>query len=123
MITKMINIPDHVAGFTAIGEVTKDDYTQVVNPEIERVLSQHGHIHFLLELQTGTGNFTAGAWMSDALIGLKHLTKWKKMAIVSDQKAVEKITDIISPIMPGETKGFSLSELEAAKQWVSSETD
>lgn len=123
MITKMTNIPDYVAGFTAKGEVTKDDYTQVVFPEIERVLNKHGHIHFLLELQTGTGNFTAGAWMSDALLGLKHLTKWKKMAIVSDQKSVEKITDFISPIMPGESKGFSLDELEAAKQWVSSETD
>ena len=121
MIQKMTGLPDYVAGFTARGKVTRDDYTQVVNPEIERVLQQHGHIHFLLELQTGTGNFTAGAWMSDALIGLKHLTKWKKMAIVSDQKAVEKMTDIISPIMPGESKGFALSELEQAKQWVSAE--
>jgi len=59
--------------------------------------------------------------MSDALAGLKHLSKWKKMAIVSDQKGVEKITDIISPVIPGESKGFSLAELAAAKNWVSSE--
>lgn len=121
MITKMNGIPDYVAGFTATGEVTKKDYTDVVFPEVERVLNKHGHIHFLLELETSAGNLTAGAWMSDAMIGLKHLTKWKKMAIVSDQNAVEKITDIISPIMPGESKGFNLSELDEAKEWVSRE--
>lgn len=121
MIQKLTGIPDYVAGFTASGEVTKDDYTNVVNPEIDRIIAIHGHIHFLLVLETNTGNFTAGAWMSDALMGMKHLTKWKKMAIVSDQQSVEKITNALSPVMPGESKRFSLSELEAAKAWVSTE--
>ncbi|MEO5592328.1 MAG: STAS/SEC14 domain-containing protein [Chitinophagaceae bacterium] len=121
MIEVLNGIPDHVAGFKATGKITKEDYTNIVIPEIESILKQHGHIHFLLVLNTDVGNFTAGAWMNDALIGLKHLSKWKKMAIVSDQKGVEKVTDIISPIMPGESRGFTLAELEEAKNWVSSE--
>ena len=121
MIEKLNGIPDYVAGFNATGKVTKEDYANTVIPEVEKILKQHGHIHFLLVLNTEAGNFTAGAWMNDALIGIKHLSKWKKMAIVSDQKGVEKITDILSPIMPGESKGFALDELEAAKAWVSSE--
>ena len=121
MIEVLNGIPDYVAGFKATGKVTKEDYTNIVIPEIESILKQHGHIHFLLVLNTDVGNFTAGAWMNDALVGLKHLSKWKKMAIVSDQKGVEKVTDIISPIMPGESKGFALAELEEAKNWVSSE--
>ena len=108
MIEKINEVPPYVAGFKATGKVTKDDYTEIVVPEIEKILEQHGHIHFLLVLNTDVGNFTAGAWMSDALVGLKHLTKWKKMAIVSDQKGVEKVTDIISPIMPAKAKGFPL---------------
>ena len=121
MIEKINDIPSHVAGFKATGKVTKDDYAHVVIPSVEKILKEHGHIHFLLVLDTQVGNFTAGAWMNDALIGVKHLSKWKKMAIVSDQKAVEKITDIISPIMPGESKGFSLKDIEEAKKWVSTE--
>ena len=121
MIEKINGIPDFVAGFNATGKVTKEDYTDVVIPELEQKLQTHGHIHFLLVLNTEARNFTAGAWMNDALIGIKHLSKCKKIAIVSDQKGFEKITDILSPIMPGESKGFSLAELEDAKAWVSSE--
>jgi uncharacterized protein (DUF779 family) len=92
-----------------------------VIPEVDKIVKQHGHIHFLLVLNTDVSNFTPGAWMKDALVGVKHLSKWKKMAIVSDQKGVEKITDIISPVVPGESKGFSLDELDKAKSWVSAE--
>ncbi|MEP6746294.1 MAG: STAS/SEC14 domain-containing protein [Bacteroidota bacterium] len=121
MIEKLDGIPDYVAGFTATGKVTKDDYETLVVPEVDRIVKKHGHIHFLLVVDTDVSNFTAGAWMKDALVGVKHLSKWKKMAIVSDQKGVEKVTDIISPVMPGESKGFTMSKLEEAKEWVSSE--
>ena len=121
MIQKLSGIPDYVAGFTASGKVTKEDYETVVIPEVDKIVKQHGHIHFLLVLNTDVSNFSPGAWMKDALVGVKHLSKWKKMAIVSDQKGVEKITDIISPVVPGESKGFSLAELDEAKRWVSSE--
>src|SRR5947209_8699561 len=121
MIEKITDIPDYVAGFIASGEVTRQDYENLVVPEIDRLVDKHGHIHFLLVLNTDVGNYTAGAWVKDALVGLKHATKWKKMAIVSDQKGVQKVTDAISPIIPGVSKGFSFDELNVAKSWVSSE--
>jgi len=121
MITVIQDLPAHVAAFTASGEVTKTDYDTVLIPRIEEVNKTHGHIHFLFELKTDVSNFTAAAWWKDFLIGLRHFSKWKKMAIVSDQKGVEKISDWISPIMPGETKGFKPEELEQAKIWVASE--
>lgn len=121
MITKIEDVPTYVAAFKATGKVTKDDYESLVVPEVDKVVKLHGHIHFLLLLETDVSNLTPGAWMKDALMGVKHLSKWKKMAIVSDQKGVEKITDFLSPVIPGESKGFTLSELDAAKQWVSAE--
>ncbi len=122
MIEKLDNIAAHVAGFRASGKITKEDYDNVVSPEVDRLAQKHGHIHFLLVLDTDVSNYSPGAWMKDALLGIKHLSKWKKMAIVSDQKGVEKVTDFISPLIPGESKGFSSSELEAAKAWVSTES-
>jgi hypothetical protein len=121
MITLMNDVPDYVAGFTAMGEVTKADYEQVLIPRIEEVNKEHGHIHFLFELKTDVGNFTTAAWWKDLMIGLEHFSKWKKMAIVSDQKAIEKISSLISPILPGETKGFGLEEIDEAKIWVANE--
>ena len=43
------------------------------------------------------------------------------MAIVSDQKAVEKMSDWISPVLPGKTKGFKPEELPQARTWVAEE--
>jgi hypothetical protein len=121
MITVMKDIPAYVAGFTASGEITKTDYENVLVPRIEEVYKAHGHIHFLFELRTDVGNFTTAAWWKDLMIGLRHFSKWKKMAIVTDQKVVEKISDWISPVLPGETKGFTLEELEQARTWVAGE--
>jgi hypothetical protein len=47
-------------------------------------------INFLLLLDTPVENFTAGAWMEDALLGVKHLTKWNRAGIVSDSDKVIK---------------------------------
>jgi|SRR4051812_4026766 hypothetical protein len=121
MISVMRDIPDYIAGFTARGEVTKEDYEKVLIPRVEEVYKKHGHIHFLFELQTEVGNFTTAAWWKDLMVGLEHFSKWKKMAIVSDQKGVEKISTLISPVLPGETRGFSLQQIDLAKDWVAEE--
>jgi hypothetical protein len=122
MITVMNDIPAYVAGFTANGEVTSDDYEKVLIPRIEEVYRAHGHIHFLFVLKTEVGNFTTAAWWKDLMVGLEHFSKWRKMAIVSNQKVVEKISSLLSPVLPGKTKGFSMEELEEAKNWVAEES-
>ncbi len=65
-------------------------------------------------------NFTAGAILQDLGVGLKHFTKWHKMAIVSESAGINTFTDIFSYVAPGEAKGFTHKELEQAKAWVSS---
>ena len=115
MLTKITDVPDYVAAFKATGEIDKDDYKNVLMPEIERIDKAHGHIHFLYVLETPVKNFSVGAWIEDAWTGLKHFRGWKKIAIVTDEHAVEAITDKIGVMIPGETRGFKLSELEAAK--------
>ena len=123
MIEKLNNLPQNVAAFRATGEVTKDDYTQVVIPQVSQLVESTGKINFLLLLDTDVSNFTAGAWMHDALLGLKHLTKWNRAAIVSDSESVIKFTNAFSLAAPGEFKGFKKSDFEHAVQWVSEQTD
>lgn len=121
MLQILQNIPSHVAAFKATGEVTKDDYERVLVPEIERVDKQHGHIHFMMVMETSAKNFSFGAWLQDAMEGLKHYRGWKKVAIVTDEKGIEKFTNIFSALIPGSSKGFPLAELEQARQWVAAE--
>jgi hypothetical protein len=121
ILTKLQSMPAHVAAFKATGEVTKEDYEKVLVPEIERVDKQHGHIHFMMEMETPAKNFSLGAWLQNAIEGLKQYKGWKKVAIVTDEKGIEKFTNLFSSIIPGKSKGFTLSQIDEAKKWVASE--
>jgi hypothetical protein len=76
-----------------------------------------------LVLDTSVGNFTLGSWLQDFKAGIKNFTKWKKIAVVTDQQGVEKFTDVFSIAVPGNSKGFKMSELEEAKTWISTRED
>ncbi|UPZ34704.1 STAS/SEC14 domain-containing protein [Sphingobacterium sp. PCS056] len=119
MLRVIQNLPDHVFGVRASGEVTADDLKNVLLPELESLTDRYNEIYYLLLLETEVQNFTAGAWVQDLIAGLKHFTAWKKMAIVTDQTAVEKFTDAFSYISPGEAKGYEISELQEAIDWLS----
>jgi len=119
MLTPIDELPPYVFGVKAIGEVTADDLKNVLLPGLESLTNKYDEIYYILVLETKVENFTAGAWFQDMVAGVKHFTKWKKMAIVTDQKAVEKFTDAFSYVTPGEARGFTLDELDEAITWVS----
>lgn len=118
MLIPIENLADHIFGIQAVGEVTEVDLKNVLLPGLAALVERHGEIYYLLVLDTKVENFTAGAWIQDMIAGIKHLNQWEKMAIVTDQKAVEKFTDIFSYVTPGEAKGFSLAELDKAIAWL-----
>ena len=119
MIEVLKDLPDNVAGFRATGHVDAEQYKAVLIPEVDRLVQQQDQIRFLLVLNTDMSDFTIGAILQDLGVGLKHFTKWHKMAIVSGSKAIEKFTDFFSYVAPGEAKGFDHSELKEAVAWVS----
>jgi hypothetical protein len=121
MIQVIPDTPNNIAAFRATGEVTKENYQNVVLPEIERLLKQINHINFLLVLDTELENFTTGAWVQDALLGLKNLAKWNRAAVVSDSETIICFTNGFSYIVPGEFKGFKKAEYDQAVTWVSEE--
>lgn len=118
MLTLIHNLPDHVLGIRASGEVDQEDVKSVLLPGLAVKAEQFGEIYYLLVLETGVENFSAGAWIQDLTAGLKHFTRWKKMAIVTDQPVVEKFTDLFSFITPGEARGFKMEDLKKARKWV-----
>lgn len=121
MIESLKNVPANVAAFRATGEVTQDDFKNVVIPEVEQLVEKIGKLNYVLLLDTDVSEFTAGAWLQDALLGIKNLTKWNRAAIVSDSEGVKKFTDAFSLAMPGEFKGYRKAELEQAINWAAGE--
>ena len=88
-------------------------------PKVKTLIDKIDKLNYLLVLETSVNNFTIGAWMKDTMMGIKHLTKWNKAAIVSDVKAIRKFTNFFSYLMPGEFKGFEHKDLQQAIDWVS----
>ena len=113
-----IDTSENVVAFRALAEVTKEDFQRVVVPAIEQIIKEINEINFLLLLDTDIQNFTVGAWLEDAMIGLKHLGKWNRAAIVCDSDAIISFTNGFSYIAPGEFRGFKKEALNKALNWV-----
>ena len=113
-----IDTTDNVAAFRALAEVTKEDFQSVVVPAVEKMVKQINEINFLLVLDTDIENFTAGAWLEDAMLGLKNLGKWNRAAIVTDSENIITFTNGFSYLIPGEFKGFKKLEFNKALNWV-----
>jgi hypothetical protein len=113
------DLPDHVVGILATGEVDKDDYERILIPHMKELVKHQGEINYLLVLETDVQNFTAAAWWEDFKLGLKNFTKWNKIAVVTDQASVEWFSDVFRHFIPGESRGYKLTELPEAIAWIS----
>ncbi len=121
MIEQIKDLPANMVGFRAIGEVVKEDF-DMVTEKVKELVDQTGKLNYLLFIDNELSDFSAGAWLEDALLGIKNLTKWNRAAIVTNSEGVKKFTDAFSLVMPGEFRGFDKSAYDEAVEWTSEKT-
>jgi hypothetical protein len=119
MIEQLTHVPINVAAFRATGTITEDDFKLVVIPAMSRMAERVGQVNYLLVLDTSISNFSFGAWMQEILLGLRHLTRWKRVAIVSGSDGIAALTDLFSVFVPGEFRGFYHEQMQVAIEWTS----
>lgn len=122
MLQSITTAPRNIAAFEASGDITKEDFDRVIKIVDEKI-EQEGELNYLLKLDTPLRNFTFAAWMNDAWLGIKNITKWNRCAIVTDKESVQKFTDMFSKIMIGEFRGFDQEEYDKAEHWVATGQD
>lgn len=122
MIVQIPDLPENMVGFRADGEVTKDDF-EVIKHQVASLVEKTGQLNYLLVLDNSPADFTIGAWIQDALLGINHITRWNRAAIISDSEAVINFTDIFSKVMPGEFRGYHKADYDEAVAWVSGRSD
>lgn len=120
MIERIPDLPDDVVGLTAKGKITANDYESVVIPAVEAVLKKQGKIRLLYHIGSEFTGFTPGALWRDARVGFKHISKWEKVAVVSDVGWIRGSTRLWGIAMPGEVKVCSNDQLSEAKEWLTS---
>lgn len=118
MIEPIPALPDHVVGFVAKGEVTADDYEQRLVPAIEEALATHDKIRLLYVFGPDFTGYSGGAMWEDGKLGLSHLTRWERIAVVSDQPWIRHAVNVFGYLMPGEVKAFEYADEADASAWI-----
>lgn len=120
MIEKLTGLPENVLGIEAKGEVTDDDYDNVLIPAVEAHLEHQDKIRLLYVMGDEFDGYTMGAMWDDTRLGFKHLRSWEKIAIVTDDKNILRTMKMFGWMVPGEFKAFGDSDIDAAKEWITS---
>ena len=120
MIERLQGMPDGVVGLRGSGKLTKQDYTDVLEPALKEATgAREARVVFLLESFDG---LEAGALLEDLKTGLRaelsDRQAWKRLAVVTDIDWIEKAMELFAWAMPGDLKVFDdLDELDEAKAW------
>lgn len=121
MIERLADLPGHVVGFVASGQVTTEDYETVVIPAIESALSAHGNVRILYQLGPAFTGFTSGAMWDDMKLGMSHMKAWDKIAIVTDLDWVAGAMRIFRFALPCPVRVFGNSEFNDAARWIAAD--
>ncbi len=111
-------LPDNVLGVSAEGKITGEDYEKVLIPALEEKLKVNKKINMLYRLGKTVSGFSLGAMLDDAKMGIRHLTAWGKIAIVSDHEMINAMTKFFRHFIPCEIRIFKNAEIADATKWI-----
>lgn len=119
MMHNIQGLPDNVVGVAACGKVTGEDYETVLIPAVKRGLETHERLRVLYHLGSDFTGFTVAAFWDDARVGIRHLTAFEKIAVVTDVTWVIEAVKVFGFFIPCPVKVFGNDRLADAKAWVS----
>ena len=103
----------------ASGEVTGDDYKNVLVPLIDAAHVGGSKVRLLYVL--GEVSVSAsGAW-ADTKLGIEHFASFERIAVVTDTDWVEHAVRALGWVIPGEVKVFDDDERDEAISWLASD--
>jgi hypothetical protein len=119
MLEIIQGMPENVVAVSASGKVTGEDYEYLLIPLIEGKLKTHEKIRVLYVLGQEFTDFTAGAMWDDAKIGLRHLTAYERVAMVTDVNWIAGAVKFFAFILPCPVRIFGNDKLSEAMAWIS----
>jgi hypothetical protein len=118
MIEHLSNFPAGVLAFLCKGRVTKADYDSVLVPAVVKALEKHKRVRLYYETSTDFEGIDPGAIWEDMMVGMEHLTRWERVAVVTDVAWITQAMRLFRFLMPGVVKLFSTSEFAQARAWI-----
>jgi hypothetical protein len=121
MIDRLTDMPPGTLGFRVTGDVQREDYDQVLAPELERAIAAGDGLRTLYLIEKFKEIEPSALW-ADAKVGfnlgIRHHEAWVRSAIVTDIEWMARATRLFAWMIPGEARVFPVIELDQAKAWV-----
>jgi hypothetical protein len=118
MIKIMNDLPANVLGVSGEGKITGTDYETVLIPALEEKLKANKKIRVLYQLGSNFTGFEMSAMLDDAKMGMKHLSAWDRIALVSDHEIINSFAKFFGHMLSCELRIFKNAELLDAKKWI-----
>jgi hypothetical protein len=120
MIERISNFPNGCEGVRGVGQVTREDYQQVLEPLLDQAHREGRRVRFLYQFGAGFESFTPGAAWEDMKVGFHHLGLFERLAVVSDISWIRGSSRAVGVFLPCPLRIFSNHEWDEALAWLSS---
>ena len=87
-------------------------------PALEQALHGPGKVRCYYELGPEFAGMEAGAMWEDFKIGVEHLTRWERVAVVTDIDWIRRAMNMFRFLVPGDCRVFATGEAAEARRWV-----
>jgi SpoIIAA-like len=118
MIELLKGFPDNVVALAVHGEVTKKDYEDVLIPAVEKTLQSHEKVRLLYEIGPDFDSYDPGAAWEDFKVGMEHLSRWERVAVITDLEWVKLSMKFVGMFMPGALRVYPIAEGAKARLWI-----
>lgn len=117
---KIINdLPDNVLGVSANGKFTGADYQTILIPTLEEKLKTNTKMRMLYQLGNDFTSFDLVTMLDDAKMGMKHLSVWDRIALVSNHEIINSFAKLFDYLVTCEIRIYKEDEFDQAKKWIS----
>lgn len=118
MIELLRGFPSNVVAIACHGQVSKKDYEDVLIPAVEKALQSHDKIRMLYEVASDFTGYDAGAALEDFKTGMEHLTRWERVAVITDVAWIAAAVKIFGIFVPGAMRVYPLADAAQARLWI-----
>ncbi len=106
--------------FEAVGKISKNDYSNILFPILEKARKNGEKVRLLLHFGKKFVGYTKEAVWEDFKFGLKFLRVIDRCAIVSDLGWIVHLSSILGSLIPCPIEVFDTKNLDSAKAWIES---
>lgn len=118
MIETLKEFPPQILAFACKGHVTRQDYETVLIPAVEKALEKPGKVRLYYQINADFTGIEPGAAWDDFKVGMQHISRWERMAVVTDVDWIRHSIRAFGFIMPGKLKVFPLAQQAQARAWI-----